>query len=84
MRPLGITAALALCFFFSASCDEQQDIIHPDFGVSSIDITPPSYVLLVGESVQLSATVVVSNATSIFRPGGKRFDRRSISAETSR
>ena len=28
--------------------------------------------------------VVVSNATSTFSPGGKRFDSRSISASTSR
>ena len=34
--------------------------------------------------IDSATTVVVSNATSIFSPGGKRFDRRSISAETSR
>jgi len=74
MRPLGITAAAALCLFLSTACDEQQqDFIHPDFGVTSIDITPPSYTLLVGETVQLSATVVMSNG----RPG------RTVSWKTS-
>ena len=34
--------------------------------------------------IDSATTVVVSNATSIFSPGGKRCDSRAISALTSR
>ena len=34
--------------------------------------------------IDSETTLVVSNATSTFMPGGKRLDRRSISALTSR
>ena len=34
--------------------------------------------------IDSATTVVVSKATSIFSPGGKRCDSRSISASTSR
>lgn len=61
MRPLGITAVVALCLALSGACDEQQDFIRPDFGVMSITVTPPSFVLIVGDSVQLTATVEMSN-----------------------
>src|SRR6266566_7547050 len=44
-----------------AACEQQPSALDPDFGVMSIGISPQTYTLQVGDSVQLTATVVTSN-----------------------
>src|SRR6266576_810191 len=44
-----------------AACERQPNALDPDFGVTSVGVTPQTYTLQVGDSVQLTATVVTSN-----------------------
>src|SRR6266550_499060 len=44
-----------------AACEQPPSALDPDFGVTSVGVTPQTYVLQVGDSVQLTATVVTSN-----------------------
>ncbi len=53
--------AVLLCFALFAACEQQPDAFGPDFGVLSISLTPSIDTVLVGDSVQLSATVVMNN-----------------------
>jgi len=44
-----------------AACEQQPSALGPDFGVLSISLTPRSDTLLVGDSMRLTATVVMNN-----------------------
>ncbi|HWC75406.1 MAG TPA: Ig-like domain-containing protein, partial [Gemmatimonadales bacterium] len=63
MLRLGIIVIVGLCLALVASCELLKPI-QPVSDVASITITPSSDSLLVGDSVQLTATVVMSNGQS--------------------
>ena len=43
------------------ACEQPTNPLNPDFGVVSIVVNPSHDTLLIGDSVQLTATLVMSN-----------------------
>ena len=52
-----VLGALALV----SACEQLPSPFDPDFGVTAVAVTPSAYTLQVNDSVQLTATVVMSN-----------------------
>ncbi len=59
--PTSWQRAVLLCVALFAACEQQPNALGPDFGVVSISLSPRVDTVQVGDSIRLSATVIMNN-----------------------